>query len=189
MKKRILMILLVSVMLLSLLATTLVSCDDDEVPEDPPSSDVTPGGTVTIPGITPDYPAPPPEEDAEDVEDDEDKLDAPTGGGAVGMIYSTEVSIDHSDKKATLLFGNPNRSTHNVTVQLVVKGVVLAESGLLKPSQRITSLDLEENINATLVPEGVYANDAKFVIRFYDPTTNACSIVNSEIAVTVTVRA
>ena len=145
----------------------------------------TPDGTVTIPGITPDYPAPPEDEGAEDVEDDEEKLEAPEGGGAVGMIYTTEVEIDLSDKKATILFANPNRSTHNVTVQLVVQDVVLAESGLLTPGKRITSLDLKDGIN---VPAGVYAENAKFVVRFYDPETNACSIVNSEIAVTVTVR-
>ena len=179
MKTRMIMILLVGVMLLSLLATSFVACGDDELP---------PGGTVTIPGITPDYPAPPEDEGAEDVEDDEEKLDAPEGGGAVGMIYSNEVSIDLSDGKATLLFANPNRSTHNVTVQLVVKGLVLAESGLLTPSKRITSLNLAEGIDASKVPAGVYDQDAKFVIRFYDPETNACSIVNSEIAVTVTVR-
>lgn len=171
------MILLVSVMLLSLLATTFVACGDDE--------ELPPGGTVTIPGITPDYPAPPLDEGAEDVEDDEGKLEAPEGGGAVGMIYTTEVEIDLSDKKATILFANPNRSTHNVTVQLVVQDVVLAESGLLTPGKRITSLDLKDGIS---VPEGVYAQNAKFVVRFYDPETNECSIVNSEIAVTVTVR-
>ena len=148
----------------------------------------TPDGPVTIPGITPDYPAPPLDEGAEDVEDDEEKLDAPEGGGAVGMIYTTEVEIDLSDKKATLLFANPNRSTHNVTVQLVVKGLVLAGSGLLTPGKRSTELNLAADIDATKVPAGVYAQDAKFVVRFYDPETNACSIVNSEIAVTVTVR-
>ena len=175
MKKRILLILLVSVMLLGLFATAFVSCGDDE-----------PEGPVIIPGITPDYPAPPIDEGAEDVEDNEDKLDAPEGGGAVGMIYSNEVEIDLSDKKATLLFANPNRSTHNVSVQLVVQDVVLAESGLLTPAKRITSLDVKDGVT---IPEGVYAQNAKFVIRFYDPETNACSIVNSEIAVTVTVRA
>lgn len=176
MKTRMIMILLVGVMLLSLLATTFVACGDDELP---------PGGTVTIPGITPDYPAPPEDEGAEDVEDDEEKLDAPEGGGAVGMIYSTEVEIDLSDKKTTLLFANPNRSTHNVTVQLVIQDQVIAESGLLTPGKRITSLDLKDGMT---VPEGVYEQNAKFVIRFYDPETNACSIVNSEIAVTVTAR-
>ena len=101
------------------------------------------------------------------------------------MIYSNEVEIKLSEKKATLLFANPNRSTHNVTVQLVVQALVLAESGLLTPAKRITELSLKDGIS---VPEGVYAQNAKFVIRFYDPETNECSIVNSEIAVTVTVR-
>ena len=175
MKKRILLILMVSVMLLSVFSIGFVSCGDDE-----------PEGPITIPGITPDYPAPPVDEGAEDVEDNEDKLDAPEGGGAVGMIYSTEVEIDLSDKKATLLFANPNRSTHNVSIQLVVQDIVLAESGLLTPAKRVTSLDIKDDVT---IPEGVYASNAKILVRFYDPETNACSIVNSEIAVTVTVRA
>ena len=174
MKKRILLILMVSVMLLSVFSIGFVSCGDDE-----------PEGPVTIPGITPDYPAPPVDEGAEDVEDDESKLEAPEGGGAVGMIYSNEVEIDLSDKKATLLFANPNRSTHNVSIQLVVQGNVLAESGLLTPAKRITTLDVKDGIN---IPAGVYANDAKILVRFYDPETNACSIVNSEIVITLTVR-
>ena len=144
-----------------------------------------PDGPITIPGIVPDYPAPPLEEGAESVDDNEDKLDAPEGGGAVSMIYSDEVSIDLSDKKVTLLFGNPNRSTHNVSIQLVVQDVVLAESGLLLPSNRITTLNVKDGVD---IPAGVYANNAKIVIKFYDPETNACSIVNSEILVTLTVR-
>lgn len=179
MKKRILMILLVSVLLLGMLATAFSSCKKTEEPGTEPE------GPVTIPGITPDYPAPPLEEGAEDVEDDEGKLDAPAGGGAVGMIYSNEVEIDLSDKKVSLLFANPNRSTHNVSIQLVVQGNVLAESGLLTPAKRITTLDLKEGIT---IPAGVYANNAKILVRFYDPETNECSIVNSEIVVTVTVR-
>ena len=142
-------------------------------------------GPIKIPGIVPDYPAPPLEEDAEKVEDDEGKMDAPEGGGAVGMIYSDEVSIDLSDKKVTLLFANPNRSTHNVSIQLIVQDVVLAESGLLLPSHRITSLDVKDGID---IPEGVYEKNAKIVIRFYDPNTNECTIINSEILITLTVR-
>ncbi len=176
--KKILIIVLAVLLVAGIIVGAILLFGGDDEPD-------TPGGTVTIPGITPDYPAPPEDEGAEDVEDDEEKLDAPEGGGAVGMIYSNEVSIDLSDKKATLLFANPNRSTHNVTVQLVVQDVVLAESGLLTPAKRITELALKDGIT---VPEGVYAQNAKFVVRFYDPETNACSIVNSEIAVTVTVR-
>ena len=112
-------------------------------------------------------------------------MDAPEGGGAIGMIYSDEVSIDLSDMKATLLFANPNRSTHNVSIQLIVQDVVLAESGLLLPSHRITSLDVKDGID---IPEGVYEKDAKIVIRFFDPNTNECTIINSEILITLTVR-
>ena len=165
----------------ALLLTAAAGCGKDVPDDDKPDP-----GPVELSGIIPDYPAPPLEAGAEDMEDDEEKLEAPTGGGAVGMTYSEEVSVDLSDAKVTLLFANPGRSTHNVTIRLVVQDVVLAESGLVTPSKRITSLDLK---SGAAIPEGVYANNAKIVVRFYDPVTNACSIVNSEIAVTVTVRA
>ena len=178
MKTRVLLLLLVGVLLISLLAGTLASCGDDA-----PSDN---GGDVTIPGITPDYPAPPLDSGAQDANDDEEKLDSLEGGGAVGINYEPTVEIDLSDKKVSLYYKNPKRSTHDVTIQLVVQDVVLAESGLLTPNKYLTQLSLKDGVS---VPEGVYAENAKIVVRFYDPTTHACSIVNSELKVTVTARA
>ncbi|MBQ4137670.1 MAG: hypothetical protein IJD67_06120 [Clostridia bacterium] len=113
-------------------------------------------------------------------------MGAPDGGGAVGMVYKEEITVDLSDKKATLHFVNPSRSTHNVTVQLVVNDTVIAESGLLTPGKRLSELTLKDGAS---ISEGVYADNAKLIVKFYDPTTNACSIVNSELKVTVTVVA
>lgn len=177
MKKRILLILLISVLLLGMLATAFSSCKKTEDPGTEPE------GPVTLPGITPDYPAPPVEEGAEDAVDGDGKLEVPEGTTGAGIEYTTEVSIDISDKKVGLYFRNPSRSLQNIALELVIQGQVIAESGLLTPGKRITMLDLKDGVN---VSAGVYAQDAKLVVRFFDPETNTCSIVSSEILVTVT---
>lgn len=146
-------------------------------------------GVITFPGITPDYPAPPVEEGAMDIAGgDEGKLEAPEeGGSAVGLIYSDEVTIDLSDKKATLDFRNPKKSLQNMSVQVVIQDQVVAESGLLLPGKRIKELSLKEGME-TKIPAGYYNKNAKFLIRFYDPETNECAIINSEIALKITVQ-
>lgn len=175
MKKRILLILLVSVMLLSLLAA-MVACGEEETPEPLP----------VPPGLTPDYPAPPIEEGAEDIGGENgEKLEAPEGGSAVGLIYQTAVTVDLSDKKVTLDFRNPQKSLQNMSLQLIVQDQVLAESGLLTPGKRLSTLTLEDGVT---VPVGYYATNAKFLIRYFDPETNTCAIINTEIAVKVTVQ-
>ena len=152
-------------------------CDKPVQPDDP----------VYFPGFTPDYPPPPVDTGAEDIGGDESKLEAPEGGGAVGMIYSDEVLIDLSDRKITLRFDNPNQSLQNMSVQILIQGQVVAESGLLQPGKRITSMTLSDEMAAQL-PVGIYSKDAKFRVRFFDPETNECAIVQSEILLTVTVR-
>lgn len=174
MKKRILLILLVSVMLLSLLAA-MVACGEEETPEPLP----------VPPGLTPDYPAPPIEEGAEDAVDNEDKMDVAEGTTGAGIEYTTEYTVDISDKKVSLYFRNPSRSLQNIAVQLVIQDQVIAESGLLTPGKRITTLALEDGVS---ISAGVYAQNAKLIVRFFDPETNVCSIVKSEILVTVTAQ-
>ena len=177
MKKRILALILASVALLSLSVMVLSSCADDEITPPTPSKPV----------ITPDYPAPPVEEGAEDIGgDDEEKLEAEEGGGAVGMVYSDQVSVDLSDKPVSLLFANPKRSLNSMSLELVVQDMVLMETGTLVPGKRVTTATLKDE--ALVLSEGVYKTNAKLIVYFYDPETNVRSIVNSEIAVTVTVR-
>ena len=187
MKKNIWLRLLVSVMLLAMLATMMVACKKDPV-DDPDDPDVPGNGGTTI--LHPDYPAPAPEEGAEDIGGEaEDKLEKPEGGGSVGLVYSDKVTIDLSDKKATLRFDNPSRSTNNMSLELLIQDVVVLKSGTLTPGKRVTSLDVEEAALAALVA-GVYGatSNAKFRVYFYDPVTNERAVVNSEIAVTVTVQ-
>ena len=144
--------------------------------------------TPPTPGFTPDYPAPPVDDGAGDIGGgDEGKLEAPSeGGSAVGLIYSIDVKIDLSEEKVTLYFGNPKRSLQNMFLQLVIQDQVVAESGLLLPGKQISELALKEGFKDTL-PIGYYTTNTKFLIRYYDPETNQCALVNTEILVNVTV--
>ena len=164
MKKRILQILLVGIMLLALVVSSLASCNKDDGPN----------GT---PGTT---------EGAGEDSTDDIKLSAPDNGGSAGLEYKKAVRIDLSEKEVTLVFTNTERSTHNVTVQVVAEGTVLAESGMIAPGEKISKLAMKDGAS---IAEGIYADSAKLVVRYYDPETNACSAVNSEFNVTVTVVA
>ena len=172
MKKRVLQILLVGIMLLALLVSGLVSCkkDDDDTPVDtaPPVD----SGAVDDSGDSNDS--------------DEIKLNAPDNGGAAGLEYKKAVKLDISDKEVTLFFVNAARSTHNVTVQLVAEGNVLAESGLITPGKKITKLAVKDGAS---ISAGVYETGAKLVIKYYDIETNAASAVNSEFNIKLTVVA
>ena len=172
MKKRILTLLLVSVLLLTMMAFTLVSCKKDKDPD-------------TIP---PDYAPPPEEEGAEDIEgEEEEKLEVVQNGGAVGLTYSDKITIDLSEKKATLRFDNPSRSVNSVVLQLKIGDLVVFETGTLAPGKRITSMDVADSVLAKL-QAGTYTTATQFHAYFYDPNTNERAIVHSEIAVTVTVQ-
>lgn len=113
------------------------------------------------------------------------KLDAPEGGGAVSLTYSKEVSIDLSEKKASLMFGNPAKSNQEAVVQLVIQDAVILQSGSLAPGTKVTALDLAEGAEKKLAA-GVY--DGKFVISFYDRASDRWAKLNAEIPVTVTVK-
>lgn len=138
--------------------------------------------------LAPDYA--PQEEDpnAEKIPDDTgDKLDAPDGGGAVSLIYTTNVTIDLSDKKATLLFGNPQKSTQDMVVQIVVKDQVIVQSGRITPGNRVTALDLLSD--APTLGAGTYTSEnCKFVVLYYDQDSGEKAILNTEIPITVTVQ-
>ena len=161
MRKKFLQILIIGIMLLALIVTSFASCNkDDDVDDTPATGDP----TAT----------------------DDIKLNAPDDGGAAGLKYKKSVKIDLSEKSVTLDFTNTAKSTHNVTVQVVAEGTVLAESGMIAPGERVSRLTMKDGAAIT---EGIYADGAKLVVKYYDPETNACSAVNSEFNVTITVVA
>ncbi len=134
--------------------------------------------------LSPDYAPVEEESNAEVISDDESKLVAPEGGGAASLMYQKTVKVDLSDKKATLLFGNPSKSTQDMVVQLVIQDNVIIQSGLLKPGNRVTSLELLDGKDEML-KEGGY--EGKLRVLYYDPVTGEKAILDTEIAVDVTV--
>lgn len=191
MKKRVLQILLIGIMLLALLVSSLVSCIKDI--DDIPVGSTSPEGNGTVDDNDGDSfesdgsggSGGSIESDESD-ESDDIKLNAPDNGGAAGLEYKKAVKLDISDKEVTLFFVNAARSTHNVTVQLVAEGKVLAESGLITPGKKITKLAVKDGAS---ISAGVYDTEAKLVVKYYDTKTNACSTVNSEFNIILTVVA
>jgi len=137
--------------------------------------------------LTPDYAPVKKEEHAEDIkgEDDDTKLEADKGGGAVGIIYSDRVTVDLSEKKAKLFFGNPSKSLNDMVLQIVIRDEIIVQSGTIVPGKQVQTLELLPG-KERLLAEGAY--DAKFVAYYYDPETGERAMLNTEILITVTVQ-
>lgn len=112
------------------------------------------------------------------------KLDAPTGGGSVNLMFQDKVTIKLSDKKAYLYYGNPYESTQDVLLQIVIKDTLIAQSGRIVPGNEVKTLNLADGAAKTLQPGGY---DGKLVLSFYNPDTGEKATVNSEIPVKITV--
>ena len=79
----------------------------------------------TAPVLAPDYAPEEEESNAQAIEDDSgEKLETEEGGGAVSLTYSNEVTIDLSDKAASLVFANPGKSVQDMVVQIVIDVVL-----------------------------------------------------------------
>lgn len=74
---------------------------------------------------------------AEKMEDTGEKMEAPEGGGAVSLTYSTIVTISMEEKQAEVLSENPSKSTKSTVLQVMLKGqeenqeMLIAESDLI----------------------------------------------------------
>lgn len=140
----------------------------------------------TTPVLAPDYAPVEEEANAEPIgDDDSEKMEAEEGGGAVSLTYSNEVTIDLSDKAASLVFANPGKSVQDMVVQIVIDDTVIVQSGTLKPGNQVTTLDLLDGAESQLQPGGY---DGKFVVFYYDPDTGEKAVVNTEIPITITVQ-
>ncbi len=138
----------------------------------------------SAPVLAPDY-APEIESHAEQIDgDNSTKLDAPPGGGAVSLTYSKDVSVDLSDKRVSLMFANPSKSTADMVLQIVIKDTVIVQSGRLLPGNKVTALDLLDGAENQLAAGGY---DGKFIVLYYDQQSGEKAMVNTEIPVTVTV--
>lgn len=135
--------------------------------------------------LSPDYAPQEEERNAETIPGDtEEKMDNPEGGGSVSLTYSKDVSISLGDKKATLLFANPGKSNQDMVIQIVIQDTVIVQSGILKPGNQVTTLNLLDDVEKTL-SAGTY--EGNFNILYYNPETSEKAIVNTEIPITVVV--
>lgn len=135
--------------------------------------------------LPPDYAPMDTDSNATDIEGDTtDKLDAPEGGGAVGLTYSDTVTVDLSDKTVTLMFQNPGRSLNNMVLQIVVQDTLLAQSDLLVPGKQILKMPLKEEAASKLKAGGY---NGKFVVSIYNPETGEKNMIDAEVEITVNV--
>lgn len=139
------------------------------------------------PVLNPDYP---PQQDDPNARplppgNDDDKLPNEEGGGAVNLQFKDKLTIDLSDKQASLTFANPGRSTQDMVLWILIQDQVIVQSGRLRPGYQVDTLDLLRGADKML-SEGVY--EGKFIIYYYDPETNERAMVNTEAPVTVTVK-
>lgn len=130
--------------------------------------------------LAPDY-APETEANAETMEAEE-KMPQPEGGGAVSLMYSTDVSISLENRTAALLFANPSRSNQAMVVQIVIQDVVIAQSGLLEPGNQVTSLEIPDT---SMLQPGTY--DGTFLVSYYQPESGERAMINTEVPIQVQV--
>lgn len=137
------------------------------------------------PPITPDYPPQGTEQNQKPLEGDEgEQIDSPEGGGAINVTYRTNVTVDLSDNKVTLLYANPQASNQNVAILIMIDDLVVAKSDQITPGHGVDTLSLEEYAKERLTVGGY---DGELVIRAYDPETGEKAMVDTKGEITITV--
>ena len=140
------------------------------------------GGDDPIP---PDYPPQGTEENQTPIGGNQgDKLESPEGGGAINVTYSTNVTVDLSEDRVTLMYANPHASNQNVAISIMIGDLVIAKTDLINPGNKVETLPLDPEAKSKLQSGGY---DAKLVIRAYDPETNEKSMVDTQGEIIVTV--
>ena len=135
--------------------------------------------------ITPDYPPQGTEQNQKPLEGDEgDKLESPSGGGAINVTYGTSVTVDLSDNKVTLLYANPQASNQNVAILIMIDDLVVAKSEQITPGYGVDTLTLEEYAKERLAVGGY---NGELVIRAYNPETGEKAMVDTKGKITITV--
>ena len=136
--------------------------------------------------LAPDYAPVEKEENAETIPGDTgEKMESEKGGGSVSLSYSDNVTIDLSDRQASLLFGNPGRSNQDMVLQIVIQDTVIVQSGTLSPGNQVTTLNLLPGAEKRLIPGGY---EGKFAVFYYSVETGEKAMVNTEILVSITIQ-
>ena len=135
--------------------------------------------------LTPDYAPQQKEQHAETIPDDSgEKMESPQGGGSVSLTYSNQVTVDLSDRAASLYFANPGKSNQDMVIQISIQDTVILQSGTLAPGHQVKLLDLLEGAEEMLQPGGY---EGKFIVLYYDQESGEKAMVNTEIPITITV--
>ena len=135
--------------------------------------------------LAPDYAPQQQEQNAETIPDDSgEKMEKPEGGGSVSLTYSNKITIDLSDKAASLYFANPGKSNQDMVVQISIQDTIILQSGTLAPGHQVKLLNLLEGAETMLQPGGY---EGKFIVLYYDQESGEKAMVNTEIPVTITV--
>ena len=133
--------------------------------------------------LEPDYPQMTEDPNADTIpDDDSEKPVVSNGGGSVTISFMDNVTYSLSTGELSLYYQNPNASTHNVVVQVILENgedeYLLAQSGILTPGQ-------QADAGAPQLSVGGY--NGKLKLLFYDPETGERAIVDTDIPCTVSV--
>ena len=135
--------------------------------------------------LPPDYPPQDTDDNQTPIPDDEGgEIQTPAGGGAVNITYAENVTVDLSDKKASLYYANPSRSNQNVAIAIVIGEDVIVKSELITPGNMVTSLPLVQDAEKKLAAGGY---NAEMIVYCYHPETGEKAMVDTKGAVIVTV--
>lgn len=135
--------------------------------------------------LPPDYPPQETEDNQTPIPDDDGgEIVTPEGGGAVNITYAENVTVDLSDKTASLYYANPSRSNQNVAIAIVIGEDVIIKSELITPGNMVTSLPLVDGVETKLTAGGY---NAEIIVYCYHPETGEKAMIDTKGAVTVTV--
>ena len=140
-------------------------------------------GPVAPTPVTPDHPLPPEDVLSAPIEDDtSQKAEVPQGGGSLSMIYTLDAQVSLSTGEISIYFKNPNASSHNVALELIVisgdEEYVIAQSGLVKAGFALDKL--EKLADSAQLAEGVYTG--LYRLHCYDPVSGERALVSPEIS-------
>ena len=138
--------------------------------------------------LEPDYPQMTEDPNADTIpDDDSEKPVVSNGGGSVTISFMDNVTYSLSTGELSLYYQNPNASTHNVVVQVILENgedeYLLAQSGILTLGHQVTAL--QADAGAPQLSVGGY--NGKLKLLFYDPETGERAIVDTDIPCTVSV--
>ena len=138
--------------------------------------------------LEPDYPQMTEDPNADTIpDDDSEKPVVSNGGGSVTISFMDNVTYSLSTGELSLYYQNPNASTHNVVVQVILENgedeYLLAQSGILTPGHQVAAL--QADAGAPQLSVGGY--NGKLKLLFYDPETGERAIVDTDIPCTVSV--